>query len=91
MATPIDPQSVAFLLAESRNQPMHVGGLNLFEKPDDAGPSYVREMYEESLDVDEIRTRNLELAAFPTLILIRCRSFPMCVWMASGCWHGFRL
>jgi diacylglycerol O-acyltransferase len=54
MATPIDPQSVAFLMAESRNQPMHVGGLNLFEKPDDAGPSYVREMYEQSLDVDEI-------------------------------------
>jgi diacylglycerol O-acyltransferase len=54
MATPIDPQSVAFLISESRNQPMHVGGLNLFEKPEDAGPSYVREMYEQSLEVDEI-------------------------------------
>jgi diacylglycerol O-acyltransferase len=54
MATPIDPQSVAFLMAESRNQPMHVGGLNLFERPADAGPSFAREMYEQSLDVDGI-------------------------------------
>jgi diacylglycerol O-acyltransferase len=54
MATPIDPQSVAFLISESRNQPMHVGGLNLFEKPSDAGPSFAREMYEQSLDAEEI-------------------------------------
>jgi len=50
VAKPIDPQSVAFLMAESRNQPMHVGGLNLFEKPEDAGPSYAREVYEKALD-----------------------------------------
>ena len=29
MATPIDPQSVGFLIAESRNTPIHVGGLLL--------------------------------------------------------------
>jgi diacylglycerol O-acyltransferase len=55
MATPIDPQSVAFLLAESRNTPIHVGGLLLLEKPEDAGPGYVRDMYEESLKVDKVR------------------------------------
>ena len=43
---PIDPSSAAFLLAESKNQPMHVGGLQLFEKPDDAGPEFVRELFE---------------------------------------------
>jgi len=43
---PIDPPSAAFLLAESKNQPMHVGGLQLYEKPDDAGPDFVRELFE---------------------------------------------
>jgi diacylglycerol O-acyltransferase len=55
MATPIDPQSVGFLIAESRNTPIHVGGLLLLEKPEDAGPSYVRDMYEESLKVEKVR------------------------------------
>ena len=54
MATPIDPSSAAFLLAENRNMPMHVGGLQLFHKPEGAGRSYVREMYETMRDVEEI-------------------------------------
>ncbi|HET8962073.1 wax ester/triacylglycerol synthase family O-acyltransferase [Nocardioides sp.] len=54
MASPIDPTSAAFLLTENRNMPMHVGGLQLFKKPEGAGRSYAREMYEASLDVDEI-------------------------------------
>jgi diacylglycerol O-acyltransferase len=54
MVTPIDPQSVAFLLAESRNTPVHVGGLMLLEKPEGAGPGYVREMYESQLKVDAV-------------------------------------
>jgi diacylglycerol O-acyltransferase len=52
--TPIDPTSAGFLLAENRSQPMHVGGLQLFDLPEDAGPGYVREMYEKMRDVDEI-------------------------------------
>ena len=32
--------------------PMHVGGLQLFEKPEGAGRNYVREMYEQMRDVD---------------------------------------
>ena len=40
MATPIDPTSVAFLIAENRSMPMHVGGLQLFEKPEGAGRNY---------------------------------------------------
>ena len=54
MVTPIDPTSVGFLLAENRNMPMHVGGLQLFKKPDGAGRDYVRAMYEEMRDVEEV-------------------------------------
>jgi WS/DGAT/MGAT family acyltransferase len=35
-----------FLLAESREHPMHVGGLQLFEPPEGAGPEFVRELVE---------------------------------------------
>lgn len=54
VSTPIDPTSAGFLLAENRNMPMHVGGLQLFKKPEGAGRSYVREMYEDMRDVDQI-------------------------------------
>ncbi len=54
MAVPIDPTSAGFLLAENRSQPMHVGGLQLFRKPEGAGRDYVREMYQDMLAVDEI-------------------------------------
>lgn len=50
----IDPTSTAFLLAENRNMPMHVGGLQLFKRPEGAGPDYVREMYVAMRDVEEI-------------------------------------
>lgn len=54
MPTPIDPTSSAFLLAENRSMPMHVGGLQLFRKPEDAGRNYVREMYERMRNVEEL-------------------------------------
>ncbi|ANH36856.1 putative diacylglycerol O-acyltransferase tgs2 [Nocardioides dokdonensis FR1436] len=54
VVSPIDPTSTGFLLAENRNMPMHVGGLQLFEKPDGAGDDYIREMYEAMSDVDEL-------------------------------------
>ena len=54
VVTPIDPTSAGFLLAENRNMPMHVGGLQLFKKPEGAGRNYVREMYEQMRDVEEI-------------------------------------
>lgn len=54
MALPIDPPSAAFLLAESRAQPMHVGGLQLFRKPEGAGREYGREMYRSMLDLEEV-------------------------------------
>jgi len=51
---PIDPTATGFLLAENRNMPMHVGGLQLFEKPAGAGRGYVREMYEQMRDVEQV-------------------------------------
>ena len=40
------PTDSMFLLAESREHPMHVGGLQLFEPPEGAGPEFVRELVE---------------------------------------------
>jgi diacylglycerol O-acyltransferase / wax synthase len=54
VVSPIDPTSAAFLLAENRNMPMHVGALELFKKPEGAGRHYVREMFETMRDVDEL-------------------------------------
>ncbi len=54
MVVPIDPTSAAFLFAENRQMPMHVGGLQLFEKPADAPRDYVRKLYASMSQVDEI-------------------------------------
>ena len=48
------PTDSMFLLAESREHPMHVGGLQLFELPDDAGPDFVRELMETFRGTDNI-------------------------------------
>lgn len=54
MATPLDPTSMAFLFAENRSMPMHVGGLHLYRPPADAGPDYARTLYEQMRDVEEV-------------------------------------
>ena len=51
MVTPIDPTATAFLLAENRSMPMHVGALQLFEPPEGSGPDYARRMFEAMRDV----------------------------------------
>lgn len=53
MVNIIDPTSAAFLYVESRTQPMHVGGLHLFEKPEGAGRNYATEMFE-AMSQDEV-------------------------------------
>jgi diacylglycerol O-acyltransferase len=55
MVQPMDPTAQGFMLAESRNTPMHVGGLQLFELPDGAGPEWARDFFEESLRCEDIR------------------------------------
>jgi diacylglycerol O-acyltransferase len=42
----MSPADSLFLLAESREHPMHVAGLQLFTPPPDAGPDYMRNTYE---------------------------------------------
>lgn len=48
------PTDSMFLLAESREHPMHVGGLQLFEPPADAGPHYVREVLDQFRGNDNV-------------------------------------
>ncbi len=40
------PTDSVFLLTESREHPMHVGGLQLFEPPEGAGPDFARKAYD---------------------------------------------
>lgn len=42
----ISPVDAVFLLGESREHPMHVGSLQLFEAPEDAGPDFARQTHE---------------------------------------------
>src|ERR1700742_233209 len=51
----IAPTDAMFLLGESREHPMHVGGLQLFELPDGAGPGFVRELYDQLIGQEDIQ------------------------------------
>ena len=51
----ISPTDSMFLLAESREHPMHVGSLQLFEPPADAGPEYLRDCYDAMLQSTEVQ------------------------------------
>jgi WS/DGAT/MGAT family acyltransferase len=42
----MSPTDAVFLLGESREHPMHVGGLQLYEPPADGGREFVREFYD---------------------------------------------
>jgi diacylglycerol O-acyltransferase / wax synthase len=42
----MSPTDSVFLLTETREHPMHVGGLQLFEPPEGAGPEFVRGIYD---------------------------------------------
>ena len=43
-----------FLLTETRDQPMHVGSLQLFRPPEGAGPEFLRELYEDLISHTEM-------------------------------------
>jgi diacylglycerol O-acyltransferase len=51
---PLDPTAAGFLMAENRRMPMHVGGLQLFRKPEDAGRSYVRDLAAQLRESDDL-------------------------------------
>lgn len=48
------PTDSMFLLAESREHPMHVGGLQLFVPPDDAGPEFARDLLDSFRGTDNV-------------------------------------
>lgn len=50
----IAPLDSMFLLGESREHPMHVAGLQLFEPPDGAGPEYLSELYQQVVSRDDV-------------------------------------
>ncbi len=45
-----------FLMVETREHPMHVGGLQLFRKPDGAGEDYLRDLRQSLLESDNMRS-----------------------------------
>jgi diacylglycerol O-acyltransferase len=49
------PTDSMFLVGESREHPMHVGALQLFQPPEDAGPDFVRESYEAMLAETDVQ------------------------------------
>lgn len=51
----ISPTDLIFLAGESREHPMHVGGLSLYELPEGAGPEFVRELYEQVAAVGDFQ------------------------------------
>jgi diacylglycerol O-acyltransferase len=51
----IDPQDAAFLNAETREHPMHVGGLAIFTLPEDAPDDYLAQLHEQLLSQTEVR------------------------------------
>jgi Wax ester synthase-like Acyl-CoA acyltransferase domain len=52
---PISPMDALFLIGESREHPMHVGSLQLFKPPEDAGPHFVRDAYQAMLESTEVQ------------------------------------
>jgi diacylglycerol O-acyltransferase len=51
----ISPTDAMFLLGESREHPMHVGSLQLFQPPEDKGPDFVRESYDAMLGCTDVQ------------------------------------
>ncbi|MFN2561759.1 MAG: wax ester/triacylglycerol synthase family O-acyltransferase [Jatrophihabitans sp.] len=54
MLLPMSPTSSLFLLAETREHPMHVGSLQLFVPPDGADALDVRRMFDDAVAKDEV-------------------------------------
>jgi diacylglycerol O-acyltransferase len=51
---PMPPTDAMFLLAESRERPMHVGGLQLFRPPEGSDPDFLPKLYRDAIQVDEV-------------------------------------
>ena len=54
MLFPMSPTDSLFLLTESREHPMHVGSLQLFQPPEGAGAIDVRSMFDAAIATDQV-------------------------------------
>jgi diacylglycerol O-acyltransferase len=54
MLLPMPPTDALFLLGETREHPMHVGGLQLFVPPDGATALDVRQMFEGAIEQEQV-------------------------------------
>jgi hypothetical protein len=61
---PISPTDAVFLIGESREHPMHVGSLQLFEPPEGAGPDFVRDAYNAMLTCTDVQPLYRKRPAF---------------------------
>ncbi len=55
MLLPMSPADSMFLMVESREHPMHVGGLQLFVPPEGADSTDVRRTFEQMVAADDVR------------------------------------
>jgi WS/DGAT/MGAT family acyltransferase len=61
---PISPTDALFLIGESREHPMHVGSLQVFDPPEGAGPAFVRDSYDAMLDCTDVQPTYRKRPAF---------------------------
>ncbi len=54
MLVPMSPADSVFLMVETRDHPMHVGGLELFVPPEGADRNDVRQIFQQMIDVDDV-------------------------------------
>jgi diacylglycerol O-acyltransferase len=67
-AKPLKPQDAMFLIGETANTMMHVGGLMIFTPPADAGPNYLREQVESLRHTTEIVAPWNRKLRYPSLL-----------------------
>ncbi|MEZ5153710.1 WS/DGAT/MGAT family O-acyltransferase [Rhodococcus zopfii] len=63
--TVIPPIDAMFLATETREHPMHVGGLHIFRLPDDAPADYVQQLYRQLLECTELAPMYRRKPAWP--------------------------
>ena len=51
----ISPTDSMFLIGESREHPMHVAGLQLFQPPEGSGPDFIRDLHETIVENDDFQ------------------------------------
>jgi WS/DGAT/MGAT family acyltransferase len=53
----MSPTDSLFLIPESREQPMHVGSLQLYEPPPGSGPDYLTELYQRAISETQVKAQ----------------------------------